>query len=140
MRPITFGCLSPICGRNPKTIRLAPAISSLNRSSSIACSPSEDLTFTQAVFEAVSGWTTTGLSVVDVTTTAKHVTLLWRSTMQLIGGAGFAITMLMALAGPVGIGLPPAEGRGEQLLPHVHESARLVFLIYSAYVVVGIGA
>jgi trk system potassium uptake protein TrkH len=99
----------------------------------------EGLTFTQAVFEAVSGWTTTGLSVVDVTT-AKHMTLLWRSTMQLIGGAGFAIIMLIALSGPVGIGLPAAEGRGEQLLPHVRESARVVFLIYSAYVVVGIGA
>jgi trk system potassium uptake protein TrkH len=99
----------------------------------------EDLTFTQAVFEAVSGWTTTGLSVVDVTT-ATHMTLLWRSTMQLIGGAGFAIIMLIALAGPVGIGLPTAEGRGEQLLPHVRGSARLVFLMYSVYVVVGIGA
>jgi trk system potassium uptake protein TrkH len=48
--------------------------------------------------------------------------------------------MLIALTGPVGIGLPTAEGRGEQLLPHVRESARVVVLIYSAYVVVGIGA
>ena len=99
----------------------------------------EDLSFTQAVFEAVSGWTTTGLSVVDVTH-AKHVTLLWRSTMQLIGGAGFAIIMLVALTGLVGTGLPAAEGRSEQLLPHVRESARLVFLIYSVYVLIGIGA
>jgi trk system potassium uptake protein TrkH len=99
----------------------------------------ENLTFTQALFECVSGWTTTGLSVVDVTA-AQHLTLLWRSTMQLVGGAGFAIIMLAALTSPIGTGLPTAEGRSEQLVPHVRESAKLVLLIYTAYILVGIVA
>ncbi len=45
------------------------------------------LTFTQAVFEATSGWTTTGLSVVDVTK-ASHLVLLFRSDLELAGRRG----------------------------------------------------
>ncbi|MGI5818329.1 MAG: TrkH family potassium uptake protein [Armatimonadota bacterium] len=97
----------------------------------------EGLGFTQGLFEAVSGWTTTGLSVVDVTQ-ATHMTLLWRSLMQLAGGAGLAIIMLASITGPAGIGLPSAEGRSEQLVPHVRASVRLVLTLYSGYVVVGV--
>ncbi len=93
------------------------------------------LGFTQALFESVSGWTTTGLSVVDVTH-ACHAILLWRSIMQLAGGAGFAIIMLSALTGPTGPALSVAEGR-EQLVPHVRQSAKLVLLIYSGCTVAG---
>lgn len=97
----------------------------------------QKLGFTQAVFESVSGWTTTGLSMVDVTRTT-HLILLWRSVMQLAGGAGLAIIMLAAIVGPIGPGLSMAEGRSEQLVPHVRESAKLVMVIYSGYVLVGI--
>lgn len=90
---------------------------------------------TQAVFEAVSGWTTTGLSVVDVTR-ASHVVLLWRGIMQLGGGAGLAIIMLSAITGPTGPALSMAEGR-EQLVPHVRQSAKLVMMIYGGYACVG---
>lgn len=45
------------------------------------------LTFVQALFEAVSGWTTTGLSVMDVTVTPP-IFLFYRSFMQFCGGAG----------------------------------------------------
>ncbi|MBN1932071.1 MAG: TrkH family potassium uptake protein [Desulfobacterales bacterium] len=95
------------------------------------------LSFTQAVFESVSGWTTTGLSVVDVSAAGKMI-LLWRSTMQLAGGAGFAILMMSAIIGPTGIGLSAAEGRSEQLVPQVRQSARLVLMIYVSYVILGI--
>ncbi|WP_027367867.1 TrkH family potassium uptake protein [Desulfocurvibacter africanus] len=95
-----------------------------------------DLTFTQALFETVSGFTTTGLSVVDVTTAPK-VVLLWRSLMQLAGGAGLAIIMLAAIAGPAGTSLSGAEGRSDQLAPHVRSSATLVLVIYSAYALAG---
>lgn len=96
-----------------------------------------NLTFTQAMFESVSGWTTTGLSVVDVTQ-APHIALLWRSIMQLAGGAGFAIIMLAAITGPIGPGLSLAEGRTDQLVPHVRQSAKLVLYIYLGYVLAGI--
>lgn len=94
------------------------------------------LNFTQAVFESTSGWTTTGLSVVDVTT-APHLLLFYRSVMQLAGGAGLAVIMLSALAGPAGTGLSAAEGRADQLVPNVRRSAKLVVIIYSGYVIFG---
>jgi trk system potassium uptake protein TrkH len=94
------------------------------------------LPYLQSVFEAVSGWTTTGLSVVDVAS-APRIFLLWRSIMQLAGGAGLAIIMLAVTSLPVGAGLYRAEGRSDQLVPHVVRSAKLVVLLYAAYAAVG---
>jgi trk system potassium uptake protein TrkH len=97
------------------------------------------LPYLQSLFEAVSGWTTTGLSVVDVAS-APRILLLWLSIMQLAGGAGLAIIMLAATSLPVGAGLYRAEGRSDQLVPHVIRSAKLVVLLYAAYAAVGIVA
>jgi trk system potassium uptake protein TrkH len=92
--------------------------------------------FSRALFESVSGWTTTGLSVVDVTKAGPMI-LFWRSVIQLAGGAGLAIIMMSAIVGPTGVGISSAEGRSDQLVPHVRQSARLVMLIYSCYAAAG---
>jgi trk system potassium uptake protein TrkH len=97
----------------------------------------EGMNPTHALFESVSGWTTAGLSVLDVGA-ASPLILFYRSVCQLAGGAGLAIIMLSALAGPVGPGLTVAEGRSEQLLPHVRRSAQVVLGMYSAYVAIDI--
>jgi trk system potassium uptake protein TrkH len=94
------------------------------------------LPFSRALFESVSGWTTTGLSVVDVTSAASMI-LLWRSIIQLAGGAGLAIIMMSAIVGPTGVGISSAEGRSDQLVPHVRQSARLVLIIYTCYAAAG---
>jgi trk system potassium uptake protein TrkH len=94
------------------------------------------LPFSRALFESVSGWTTTGLSVVDVAAAGSMI-LIWRSVIQLAGGAGLAIIMMSAIVGPTGVGISSAEGRGDQLVPHVRRSARLVLAIYLSYAVVG---
>jgi trk system potassium uptake protein TrkH len=93
----------------------------------------------KVLFESVSGWTTTGLSVIDVTETSRPL-LLWRSILQLCGGGGLAIIMLSAIIGPYGVDLYAAEGHAEQLLPNVRSSARMVLSIYSAYTLLGIMA
>lgn len=92
--------------------------------------------FSRAFFESMSGWTTTGLSVIDVTSAGQMI-LFWRSLTQLCGGAGLAIIMVSAIAGPTELGISSAEGRSEQLVPHVKQSARLVLLIYSGYAIAG---
>ncbi|MEO1006570.1 MAG: TrkH family potassium uptake protein [Cyanobacteria bacterium J06638_38] len=97
----------------------------------------QGLNFTQAAFESTSGWTTTGLSVVDVTQASKLI-LLYRSNIELAGGGGFAIIALSAISGLSGSGLTSAEGRSEQLAPNVRRSAKLVLSIYSGYAVIGI--
>lgn len=98
---------------------------------------SNQLNLVQALFESVSGWTTTGLSVVDVTKTPK-IFLLWRSTMQFFGGAGFAVIMLSAIIGPSGTGLYNAEGRADRLLPNITKSTKMIMSIYTAYTFAGI--
>jgi len=95
--------------------------------------------FTNALFETVSGWTTTGLTVVDVTACSRLI-LLWRSVLQLAGGAGLAIIMIASLAGPTGSGLSAAEGRRDQLVPNVRASVKLVMALYTGYVAIGIVA
>jgi trk system potassium uptake protein TrkH len=96
----------------------------------------EGLSFTGAVFESVSGWSTTGLSVIDVTV-ASHITLFFRSLIQLLGGAGIVIMMMAAIIGPLGPGLSVAEGREIQLVPHVVKSTRIVVRLYLSYAVFG---
>ncbi|MGM0500905.1 MAG: TrkH family potassium uptake protein [Bacillota bacterium] len=95
------------------------------------------LNFTQAVFEATSGWTTTGLSVIDEAKTS-HIFLMWRSIMQFFGGAGLIVVMLSSIIHPYGFGLYNAEGRSDQLLPHVKRSAKAIMLIYSGYTLAGV--
>jgi len=90
----------------------------------------------QALFEATSGWTTTGLSVVDVGG-ASHLTLFFRSVMELVGGAGFAVLMVTTFTSSAGPGLTSAEGRGDLLVPHLRGSARLVVGLYALYAGLG---
>jgi trk system potassium uptake protein TrkH len=97
---------------------------------------SKQLNFTQAIFEAVSGWTTTGLSVVDVTVTPK-IYLMHRSIMQFFGGVGIVLVMLSALSGTFGMRLYNAEGHADKLLPNLAKSARFIMSIYAGYVVAG---
>ncbi|RJP71394.1 MAG: TrkH family potassium uptake protein [Candidatus Abyssobacteria bacterium SURF_17] len=94
------------------------------------------LNYRNALFESVSGWTTTGLSVLNVETT-PNIFLLWRSLMQFGGGAGLAIVMLSAIVGPHARGLYQAEGRTEQLLPNVKHSANVIIRIYVCYTALG---
>ncbi len=94
------------------------------------------LNFTQAVFEATSGWTTTGLTVVNVTKVSKLM-LVWRSVMQYVGGAGFAIIMVGSIIGPGGFGLYSAEGRTDNILPNIKNSAKMIMVMYLTYAVAG---
>ncbi|MGM0413877.1 MAG: TrkH family potassium uptake protein [Bacillota bacterium] len=95
------------------------------------------LNFTQATFEAVSGWTTTGLSVVTESETPA-IFLLWRSLMQFFGGAGITVIALSAILPVNNLSLYRAEARSDKLLPHVKKSTRLIVKLYSAFTIIGI--
>jgi len=95
------------------------------------------LNFTQAIFESTSGWTTTGLSMfLDVESLPKII-LLWRSIIQYIGGAGFALIMVVT-AGAMGAGLYQAEGRTDNLVPNLKDSTKLIATIYISWAVAGV--
>lgn len=95
------------------------------------------LHFTGAIFEAVSGWTTTGLSVVDVTNTPAMF-LLHRSVIQFFGGVGLVLVVFAILSETYGMRLFSAEGHNDRLMPNLSKSARIVMLIYSVYMIGGV--
>lgn len=95
------------------------------------------LNFTQSIFEAVSGWTTTGLSVVDVDNCPK-IYLIHRSIMNFFGGVGIVLVMVSALSATFGMSLYNCEGHQDNLLPNLLKSSRLILSIYTGYVVSGI--
>ncbi|ADL05483.1 TrkH family potassium uptake protein [Lacrimispora saccharolytica] len=100
---------------------------------------SRQLTVLQAFFESVSGWTTTGLSVMDVTITPK-IFLFHRSFMQFCGGLGFVMMMVMFVSGKQSMNLYSAEGHPDKLMPNLKKTAQTVFAMYSSFLVVGTAA
>lgn len=97
------------------------------------------LTFVQALFEAVIGWTTTGLSVMDVTVTPP-IFLFYRSFMQFCGGLGFVMIMMTFVQGRMGMVLYNAEGHPDKLMPTLRETVRPIVLMHMAFLAVGVGA
>jgi trk system potassium uptake protein TrkH len=91
--------------------------------------------FTDAFFESVSGYSTTGASILtDVESMTKGM-LFWRSATQWIGGMGI-IVMAIAVLPLLGIGgmqLFMAEAPGptaDKLHPRIKETAKRLWLIY----------
>lgn len=97
---------------------------------------SDQLSFTQAVFEAVSGWTTTGLSVMVVESTPA-IFLFHRSFMQFCGGLGFVMVMVMFIQGKQSMNLFNAEGHPDKLMPNLKKTARVTSLMFVLLLVFG---
>ena len=94
-----------------------------------------------AMFETVSGFTTTGSSVLsDVEAVSKSV-LFWRSFTHWIGGMGvlvFLLSMLHMTGGGSHINLMKAESPGpsvSKLVPTVQSTAKILYIIYLAMAV-----
>ncbi|MPM20455.1 Trk system potassium uptake protein TrkG [bioreactor metagenome] len=100
---------------------------------------SGQLTFVQALFEAVSGWTTTGLSVMDVSVT-PHIFLFHRSFMQFCGGLGFVMMMVMLVQDKQSMNLYNAEGHPDKLMPNLKKTAQTICLMYNGFLIVGTAA
>lgn len=91
---------------------------------------------TQAVFECTSGWSTTGLSVVDVEQ-CPRIFLMFRSIMLFFGGVGLVLVMVSVLSDRHGMRLYSAEGHSDRLLPNLVKSARMIIAIYMGYILSG---
>lgn len=99
--------------------------------------------FFDAFFETVSGFTTTGSTILtDIQVLPKGL-LFWRSFTHWVGGMGiivFAIALLPAL-GISGQKIAKAETTGPtfgKLTPKVSESAKILYLIYVSFTVIEI--
>lgn len=88
-----------------------------------------------ALFESVSGFTTTGSTVLPFIEGQPRPLLLWRSLSQWLGGMGIVLfaVALMPLLGIGGMSLFRAEVTGpvkEKIRPRVAETARQLWFIY----------
>jgi len=96
---------------------------------------------TDAIFEAMSGWTDTGLTLLpDVENTPKTF-LFWRSFMQWLGGIGI-VAFTVALASRSGLiqrGLYRSEGRSEAFMPSVVGTGMAMWRIYIIITLISIG-
>ncbi|WP_208560659.1 TrkH family potassium uptake protein [Marinilactibacillus kalidii] len=97
---------------------------------------SGQLTFIQGVYESISGWTTTGLSVMDVSITPA-IFLFYRSFMQFCGGLGFMLMMILLIQGKESMSLYHAEGHTDRLMPNIKTTAQVIFKMYSLFLVIG---
>ena len=95
-----------------------------------------DYNFTQAFFEMTSGFSTTGLSIVDVDRCPK-IFLMFRSITLFVGGVGFVLIITSAFADKYGLNLYNAEGHNDRLMPNLAKSARVILSFYSAYIAFG---
>lgn len=98
---------------------------------------------TDAVFESMSGFTTTGASILtDVEALPKGV-LFWRSLTHWMGGMGIVVLFLavMPVLGAGGMQLFRAEASEvvvEKLRPRIIDTAKSLWLIYVAFTALGV--
>lgn len=91
--------------------------------------------FTNALFETVSGFTTTGASILSDIESLSHCMLFWRSFTHWIGGMGVLVFLLaiIPMGGGSNMNLMRAESPGPsvgKLVPKVHYTARILYIIY----------
>lgn len=101
------------------------------------CIPS----FTDAFFESVSGYTTTGATILSDVESLPRAINLWRAQMHWLGGMGIvALTVaLLPLFGVGGFQLIKAETTGPEkgkITPKITETAKILWFIYFGFTIV----
>ena len=96
--------------------------------------------FTNAFFETISGYTTTGASIMDDIESMPYGILFWRSLTHWIGGMGIIVLAIaiLPLLGIGGMQLFAAEAPGpsaDKLHPRITDTAKRLWLIYVGYTV-----
>jgi Trk-type K+ transport systems, membrane components len=99
------------------------------------------MSWTDGIFESMSGWTGTGFTVMLSLDTTPHVILFWRSFIQWIGGIG-VIAFGVALLSRSGITtsrLFRAEGRPDAFMPSIASTGKRIWGMYFVLTVIFIG-
>lgn len=88
-----------------------------------------------AMFDSVSGLTTTGLAVISDLDHLASSLNVWRHLLQFLGGLGIVVAALTVFAGAGGITLYMGEGRGERFLPSVASTVRFLWAVAGLHLV-----
>jgi trk system potassium uptake protein TrkH len=92
--------------------------------------------YLDAVFEIISGFTTTGASILTDLSTLSHGILFWRCFSNWLGGMGvlvFVLAVIPAIGGGQGIYFMKAESTGPsvgKLVPKTRQSAEILYILY----------
>ena len=97
--------------------------------------------FEDALFEVISGFTTTGTSILPDVEALSHCMLVWRSFTHWIGGMGVLVFLLaiLPMASGYNMHIMRAESPGPsvgKLVPRVKTTAKILYLIYFAMTVI----
>lgn len=97
--------------------------------------------FDDAMFESISGFTTTGATVLRPIEGTGPGVLFWRATTQWMGGMGVIVLVVAVLptVGSGGMSLLEAEApgpTGERLTPRVRQTARRLWGVYIGFTIV----
>jgi trk system potassium uptake protein TrkH len=94
--------------------------------------------FLDAYFDAMSGFATAGLAVINDLDHLSDSVNLWRHTMQVLGGQGLALVALSLFTSGGGlVGLYAGEAREDRILPSVHRTARFIWRVALLYLLFG---
>jgi trk system potassium uptake protein TrkH len=96
--------------------------------------------FTDAFFETMSGFSTTGATILTDIEALPHGILFWRSLTHWLGGMGIIVLSLAILPflGVGGMQLFKAEAPGpvvDKLSPRITETAKILWLVYLGFTV-----
>ena len=99
------------------------------------CLTGEIPSYVDSLFETISGFTTTGASILNDVESLSYTSLFWRSFTHWIGGMGVLVFLLaiIPLSGGSNINLMRAESPGPsvgKLVPKIKSSARILYVIY----------
>ena len=97
--------------------------------------------FVDALFETVSGFTTTGASILSDVEALPKSMLFWRSLTHWIGGMGVLVFLvaILPLSGGDNMHLIKAESPGpsvSKLVPKVKSTAKILYTIYIIFTIV----
>jgi trk system potassium uptake protein TrkH len=95
--------------------------------------------FIDAMFDVMSGYTTTGLYLIQDLDHISNSLNMWRHLLTYVGGQGIIVVALtFLLRGSAGAyKMYVGEGKDERLLPNVIRTARAIWLVSLAYLAVG---
>ncbi|MBP3369379.1 MAG: TrkH family potassium uptake protein [Clostridia bacterium] len=93
--------------------------------------------YVDALFETVSGFTTTGASILSEVESLSHAAIMWRSFTHWVGGMGVLVFIMafVPLSGGNNMHILKAESPGpsvSKLVPRVRTTAMILYLIYIA--------
>ena len=97
--------------------------------------------FVDALFETVSGFTTTGASILPEVERLSHAALIWRSFTHWVGGMGVLVFIMafVPLSGGRNMHIMKAESPGpsvSKLVPRVRTTAMILYALYMALTVI----